>query len=99
MQEKLHFQVRLFTFSSLQRVLDLGGYEVVGKYGLPAPFPLALGNKPLARLLLLMNRIFIFFSKSLFAYQIAVIAKPLPTLEHLLDDAVEARKKKLGNSD
>ncbi|MCJ7730021.1 MAG: hypothetical protein MUO27_09125, partial [Sedimentisphaerales bacterium] len=73
-------------------------YEVVGKFGLPAPFPLAIGDGPLARFLLSLNRALIAVSKSLFSYQIAVIAKPLPTLEHLLDDAFNARKQKLDNS-
>jgi glycosyltransferase involved in cell wall biosynthesis len=89
---------RLFTFSSLRRTLELSGYEIVSKSGLPAPFPLAIGDGPLARLLLLLNRALIAVSKSLFSYQIAVIAKPLPTLEHLLDDAFNARKQKLDNS-
>jgi SAM-dependent methyltransferase len=86
---------RLFTFSSLQRTLELAGYEVVGKFGLPAPFPLAIGDGPLARLLLSVNRALIAVSKSLFSYQIAIIARPLPTLEHLLEDAHEAKRKKL----
>jgi hypothetical protein len=34
-------------------------------------------------------------SKSVFAFQIAVVVKPLPTLEHLLEDAFNARKQKL----
>jgi glycosyltransferase involved in cell wall biosynthesis len=89
---------RLFTFSSLQRTLELAGFEIVGKSGLPAPFPLALGDGPLARFLLLLNRTLIAVSKSLFSYQIAVVAKPLPTLEHLLDDAFNARKQMLDNS-
>lgn len=88
---------RLFTFSTLQRTLEINGYEVLEKQGLPAPFPLAFGDGWLARLLLLINRILIFFSKGLFAYQIAVIAKPLPTLEHLLQDAHEAKMDKLKN--
>jgi hypothetical protein len=86
---------RLFTFSTLQRTLEINGYEVLEKQGLPAPFPLAIGDSRLAYFLLLINRILIFFSKGLFAYQIAVIARPLPTLEHLLQDAHEAKKKKL----
>ena len=86
---------RLFTFSSLRRTLEINGYEIVKKRGVPAPFPLALGDGWLARLLLLINRILIFFSKSLFSYQIAVVAKPVPTLEHLLEDAYEAKKQKL----
>ncbi len=85
---------RLFTFSTLQRTLEINGYEVLEKRGLPAPFPLAIGNGWLARFLLLINRILIFFSKGLFAYQIAVIAKPLPTLEHLLQDAHKAKMEK-----
>jgi glycosyltransferase involved in cell wall biosynthesis len=87
---------RLFTFSTLQRTLEINGYEVIEKRGLPAPFPLAIGDGWLARFLLLINRILIFFSKGLFAYQVAVIAKPLPTLEHLLQDAHEAKMEKLG---
>ena len=86
---------RLFTFSSLRRTLEINGYEVVKKQGMPAPFPLALGNGWLARFLLMLNRVLIFFSKSLFSYQVAIIARPLPTLEHLLEDAYEAKKKKL----
>jgi len=86
---------RLFTFSSLCRTLEISGYEVFKKRGIPAPFPLAVGDGRLARFLLLMNRALIFLSKSLFSYQIAVIARPLPTLDHLLEDAHEAKRKKL----
>jgi len=89
---------RLFTFSSLCRTLETNGYEIVKKRGVPAPFPLALGDGWLARFLLLINRALIFFSKSLFSYQVAIIARPLPTLEHLLEDAYEAKKKKLSDA-
>ena len=92
---------RLFTFSSLVRTLQLNGYEVVSKYGLPAPFPLAVGEGLLARFLLFVNRVLIKISKSVFAFQIAMVVKPLPTLEHLLDDAFGARRQKLaaGNNE
>lgn len=90
---------RLFTVSSLSRMLQMNGYEIVRKHGIPAPFPLALGDGRLARFLLFINRMLIFVSKSLFAYQIAIVARPLPTLEHLLKDAHEAKKKKVGGSD
>ncbi len=85
---------RLFTFSTLKRTLEINGYDVVKKYGVPAPFPLAIGDRPLARFLLWVNQSLIFLSKSLFSYQIAVIAKPRPTLEHLLDDAHQGKAKK-----
>ena len=86
---------RLFTFSSLKRTLELCGYTIVKKTGLPAPFPLAVKNKTLANFLLMVNRALIAVSKSLFSYQIAIIAKPLPTLENLLDEAFAARDQKL----
>jgi glycosyltransferase involved in cell wall biosynthesis len=88
---------RLFTFSTLRRTLEINGYEILKQKGIPAPFPLAVGNRRLARFFLLVNRILIFLSKSLFSYQIAVVAKPLPTLEHLLEDAHEGKEKMLGN--
>ena len=90
---------RLFTFSSLARTLQLNGFEIISKRGLPAPFPLALGDGPLARFLLLVNRFLIKISKSVFSYQIAIVARPLPTLKHLLDDAFDARNQKLAADD
>jgi len=74
---------------------------VIGKFGLPAPFPLALGKGVRAKILLLINLALIAISKGLFSYQIAVIAKPLPTLEHLLDDAFNTgiRKQRMGKAE
>ena len=86
---------RLFTLNSLVRTLEMNGFEIIKKRGIPAPFPLAVGRGKLANLMLWLNKLFICISKSLFAYQIAVIAKPLPTLEHLLDDAKTARDEKI----
>lgn len=85
---------RLFTFSALRRTIRLCGYEIIGVKGIPAPFPLAIGDSWLARFLLIINRLLIFLSKGLFSYQIAIIAKPLPTLEHLLEDADESKNQK-----
>jgi glycosyltransferase involved in cell wall biosynthesis len=78
---------RLFTFYSLRNMLINAGYEIVEQRGIPAPFPLALGDNPLSRLLLVLNYILIALSKSLFSYQIAVVARPRPTLRHLLKHA------------
>lgn len=96
---------RLFTFSTLRRTLQLCGYEIVTVRGIPAPFPLAIGDGRLARFLLSVNRFLIFFSRGLFSYQAAVVARPLPTVEHLLKDAhltghlkAEAKKQKLDES-
>jgi glycosyltransferase involved in cell wall biosynthesis len=88
---------RLFTFAALCRTLRAYGYEIVEKRGLPAPFPLVMDRRWLAHLLLLVNRVLIFFSKGLFSYQIAVIAKPLPTLERLLENVRQDKNNQLGD--
>jgi glycosyltransferase involved in cell wall biosynthesis len=85
---------RLFTFYSLRRILNQRGFEILEEHGVPAPFILALGNNRLARFLMGVNRFLIKISKNLFAYQVAVIAKPTPTLEVLLERAVLSGKEK-----
>ncbi len=86
---------RLFTFTSLRRVLENSGYETVEEHGIPAPFPLAVGDNLLGRLLLTLNSVLIRFSSSLFAYQIALVVKPKPTLKHLLKDAETSSQRLL----
>jgi glycosyltransferase involved in cell wall biosynthesis len=85
---------RLFTFYSLRNVLANAGYEIVEQRGIPAPFPLAFGDTRLARLLLAINHALIYLSKHLFSYQIAVVARPRPTLRHLLKNARDASEVK-----
>jgi hypothetical protein len=79
----------------LVKTLEMNGYEIIKKQGIPAPFPLALGKGKFADFLLWLNKLFILISKSLFSYQIAIVAKPMPTLEHLLEDAHGAKDKKI----
>ena len=45
---------RLFTFSSLARLLEQRGFQVIRSRGIPAPIPLALGDSQLSRFLFLM---------------------------------------------
>jgi len=86
---------RLFTFSSLRRTLTLAGYQIVLEEGIPAPFPLALGWNWFSRICLSINKYVIKFSKGLFSYQIAVVARPKATLSQLLQDAEEGKRHKL----
>jgi SAM-dependent methyltransferase len=86
---------RLFTFQSLKRALRNSGYEIVEVKGIPAPYPLAIGDNILSRFLLAVNQALMILSKGLFAYQMAFIARPLPTLEHLLDNAHTASEELL----
>lgn len=85
---------RLYTFGSMRRLLRLSGYDVVEEKGIPAPFPLAVGDGLLGRLLLNINRILIWLSRSLFAYQMAFVARPRLTLDHLLENAERSAEEK-----
>jgi hypothetical protein len=61
---------------------------VLEEHGAPAPFPLAIGVNRWSRALLLINRALIWFSKSLFAYQVCIRARALPDSRHLLKETV-----------
>jgi len=85
---------RLFTFASARRLFEQSGYRVDEIKGVPAPFPLVLGNSLLGRLLLTINKLLIRVSKRLFAYQIFMVCTPLPSLHWLLERAHAASKEK-----
>lgn len=75
---------RLFTFRSLLMLLDEAGYEVTRVKGIPAPFPLALGDGFLSRFVLRINAVLIKLLPGLFSYQIYVEAQIKPTVKQLL---------------
>ena len=79
---------RLFTFKTARALFEQSGYRVLEVKGVPAPFPLALGDGWLARFALTVNKMLIRVSKSLFSYQIFMVARPLPSLEVLLEGAI-----------
>jgi len=60
--------------------------------GIPGPFPLAIGNNFLSKLLVNLNQLGIRISKGLFSYQIFITAETLPSLAHLLANSVEQSK-------
>ena len=86
---------RLFTFSSLKRLLRQAGYRIEEIRGVPAPFPFVLGDTFLARSLLVVNKFLIRISRKLFSYQIFMVARPLPTVDLLLDSAAEASRERI----
>lgn len=75
---------RLFTFSSLKKLLEQEGFTIDAVDGIPVPFEFILGDNGLSRLCAKANRILIWISKSLFSFQIVMKVNPLPTLNHLL---------------
>lgn len=78
---------RLFTFRTFRGLFEQAGFDVLAIRGIPAPFPLALGDGRLARLLLGLNQALIRLRPSLFAYQVMLEARKRPTLTDLLRDA------------
>jgi glycosyltransferase involved in cell wall biosynthesis len=80
---------RLFTFRTLIDLLKQSGYNIFEVRGIPAPFPLAIGNNFISRFLLRVNQALLHVSKGLFSYQIFVRAVAKPTVDNLLVETIE----------
>jgi len=87
---------RLFTFRGLRHLLRDEGFRIREMTGVPAPFPKALGPGLLGRLLLALNRALIRVSRTLFSYQIFVVADSTPSLDFLVEDAEASRETARG---
>jgi glycosyltransferase involved in cell wall biosynthesis len=87
---------RLFTFSTLCRLLEGAGFILREVRGVPAPFPLALGSSRTAHALVKANALGSRLWKRLFAYQIFVVAQPRPSLDLLLQEAYVESKERSG---
>ena len=89
---------RLFTFSTFTKLFEQAGYRVDETRGIPAPFPLALGNAWLARVLLTANKALIRLSKAMFSYQIFLVARPMPTLDWLLERTLQVSEDRIAQT-
>ncbi len=78
---------RLFTFSSLRRLLKETGFTIEKEIGIPAPAPLVVKSRFWQRTLMAGQSILIRISRRLFAYQMFMVVRPLPTLETLMANA------------
>ncbi|NRA01998.1 MAG: glycosyltransferase [Myxococcales bacterium] len=67
---------RLFSFASMQSLLQRLGYEVLEVRGVPASYPKALGDGWLSKILLALNEFAIRLSKTLFSHQIYLRFRP-----------------------
>ena len=81
---------RLFTFRSLEALLEQSGYKILEVRGIPAPFPKAIGENFVSRLSARLNQVLIRVSKGLFSYQIFVRAEAKPTVHNLLRETIES---------
>ncbi|MBL9189284.1 MAG: glycosyltransferase [Opitutaceae bacterium] len=78
---------RLFTFSSLRRLLKETGFVIERERGIPAPVPLVVKSPFWQKVLMKSQTALIRVSRGLFAYQAFVVARALPTLPTLMRDA------------
>ena len=83
---------RLFTFQSLRRLLEASGFEIQEIKGIPVPFPNAIGLNWVSKLMIGVNQTLILLSRRMFAYQMAFVVRPLPTVRHLLERAKLPKK-------
>ena len=80
---------RLFTFKTINRLLEQAGFKITKRRGLPGPFPLAIGLNPFSKFLLKVNELLILILPKLFSYQFILISTPYPTPEALLNSTVQ----------
>ncbi len=85
---------RLFTFRSIQRLLRDAGFRVKEVRGIPAPFPKVFGNGLLGTGLLKANELGIKLSRTLFSYQIYIVAETTPDVEFVLANTKEQSRAK-----
>ena len=78
---------RLFTFKSFQKLISQSGFKFQFLTGIPAPYPLAIGDNLVSRMLISINKFLILLSKSLFSFQIYSEIKPETSIELLLEKA------------
>lgn len=78
---------RLFTLGSLSRLLKYAGFRLESRRLMPAPYPRALGNTRLSRVLLRANRLLLGLLPGLFAYQVLLEVRHTPSSESVLRKA------------
>ncbi len=79
--------LRLFTFASMKNLFQQANYNVLYVTGTPVPFPLIVGNRRIAGLLLSINTALLLLHRKLFSFQCFMIVQPRPALSHLLEAA------------
>jgi glycosyltransferase involved in cell wall biosynthesis len=85
---------RLFTLRTVRRLFEQGGFDVVEWKGVPVPFPLALRNRRLARMLVKINSLLVGVWPCLFAFQAFLVVQPRPSLDYLLKLAETESEKR-----
>jgi hypothetical protein len=87
---------RLFTFSSLRRLLAEAGFVVEKEIGIPAPAPLVVQSPFWSKVAMQTQAVLIKISRGLFAYQMYLVVRPLPTMPTLLAATQQHSEAKAG---
>ncbi len=80
---------RLFTFRSIERLLRDAGFRIKEVRGVPAPFPKVFGENALGLGLLKANELAIRVSKTMFSYQVFIVAETTPDVDFVLRNTKE----------
>ncbi len=83
--DKTH--TRLFTFQSFKKLIKDSNFDIVKTIGIPAPYPLAIGDNIVSKILINLNNLGIAIWKSFFSYQILCKIRPNKSLSLLLKKA------------
>jgi len=87
---------RMFTFNAIAKLFEQAEFKIIKCKGIPAPFPVAIGNNWISNLFLIINQGLIKILPRLFSYQIFLVAVPFPTLDDLLRRSMETMKHSEG---
>jgi len=83
--DKTH--TRLFTLSSFKKIILENNFLIKETIAIPPPFPLAIKNNFISKLLLNFFKYLNLISKTVFAFQFLSIVESKPNLDYLLDQA------------
>ncbi len=83
---------RLFTFRSIQGLLRDSGFKIREVRGVPAPFPKVFGAGALGLGLLKANELAIKLSRTMFSYQIFIVAETTPDVDFVLQNTLSKSK-------
>ncbi len=85
--DKTH--TRLFTFASFKKLITDSRLTILSIKGIPAPYPKAIGNNFISKILLALNLFFIKISKGFFSYQIYIEAETNPSVYYIVNECLK----------
>lgn len=78
---------RLFTQRTIERLFRQGGFQIAESFGLPVPFPLAIGDNTTSRALVRLNDLALKVGERLFSYQLFLNLRPPVNLSDLISQS------------